>query len=1629
MKKTAKSLFVTLMMTVSIGVVGMAEAQVLSDYTAYPPFVNNSVAPNIMLVLDHSASMQLPAYVGCVYGDVNWNWGSGWEAVCDPTDSTILPANAYKTSQEYYGYFKNDKYYSYGPQKFTEDASCYNPATQDPKIGGADCYSGNLMNWATMTRLDLMRKALIGGKSVSPQGNAHTLLAAGAGATFTDYNLSCTFKLDRPNQSNLYRDFSISDAAGGGGANCDVSDSLKSDDFNNTSLDVKWTAVDIGTTTIGSQTETVGGTLDVSSDGSQIWGTSDNFRFVYQSFNKNFDLRLRIISPPIVAGEPYAKAALVVRESTDADSRQVHVAATQSEGLQFAYRATDGGTTNTFANYVNPVTYPIWVRLTRAGDSFTAYHSTDGVSWTQAGSINVNMSDDALVGMGTASYLPLTSGTGIYDEFIYCVEGCAVGTLSGANVQVELPEKDRKGIIQAVTDKDEDGVIDADAPRFGVMVYNGSAINGCIRVGIEGASMSALLNAIQNETAQSFTHTGAALEEAIDYFAQNDSLQTEGLQFAYRATDGGTTNTFANYVNPVTYPIWVRLTRAGDSFTAYHSTDGVSWTQAGSINVNMSDDALVGMGTASYLPLTSGTGIYDEFIYCVEGCAVGTLSGANVQVELPEKDRKGIIQAVTDKDEDGVIDADAPRFGVMVYNGSAINGCIRVGIEGASMSALLNAIQNETAQSFTHTGAALEEAIDYFAQNDSLHNNCDNTSKISGPAGNMDPFYDSGSPVACRKCFVLLISDGEWTDGTTDPVKPAHEGHITDLRPEAAMPGTQNLEIYSVFTFGASGAGRNAMQQIGMYGGYKDHDASDFPYTGEPEPADSRNVVLPDALCDPAGTWTDECKEWDKDADGIPDHYFEASEGNELEAALISAISAILKKAASGTSVSVLSTSGEGDGALYQAFFFPSQFEGFEELTWLGYVQGLFLDKNGNLREDTNGNDQLDLSSDKIVNIVFDDVTGETKVERFADNNGDANADSSTPESTIPLDQLIPIWEAGKELAKRTAASRTIWTTTDNSSLISFDNTAASTLKPYLRAATDAISGDIIDFIRGEIPVDGNGDPIYRNRSITVDGNLEVWKLGDIVYSTPTPVSSPRESYNLIYSDSSYQPFLEKYRNRRTVIYVGANDGMLHAFNAGCYDDSIKKFYPNVDGSGNCTTGGSWALGDEMWGFIPQELLPHLEWLTMKGYTHIFYNDLKPKITDAKLWGTGDGDHPGGWGTILIGGMRLGGGSIDDSNGTTHESSYYVLDITNPEIKPTLLGVFTDPDLGFTMSEPAVGRVKESAGNEKWFMIAGSGPTDYDGNRGSSNMFGADLDTHIFVWDLESGALTKIDTGDKGYMGNVITLDGNLDYSIDTVYVGSGYSQGVNENGKLYRVTTKQSVSPASWVLSTAFNATGPVLVSPSIAIDGFSNIWVYFGSGRFIAQADKLNTDDQGIYAIKDPCWYGDCTTTVTGLKNVTDIAVDEDESLSGSDAGGYTDFGELLDAMRTSFNGWEIDLLNGERVLSKPAVLGGVVLTTTFVPDVGDICAFQGKSNLYAMYYETGTAYIKDVIGTTGTTINRKISLGEGVPTAVGLHIGAEEGTKGFVQQGTGAISQIDATPPLDVKTGVVTWEEKRR
>ncbi|MDP1770178.1 MAG: PilC/PilY family type IV pilus protein [Nitrospirota bacterium] len=953
----------------------------------------------------------------------------------------------------------------------------------------------------------------------------------------------------------------------------------------------------------------------------------------------------------------------------------------------------------------------------------------------------------------------------------------------------------------------------------------------------------------------------------------------------------------------------------------------------------------------------------------------------------------------------------------------------------------------------------------------------------------------------------------------------AYWAHTNDLRPCTAagtdgtipvlnvtghcLAGLQNLSVYTFFAFGNI-AGREILMHTAKLGGFED----------------SNNNNIPDLV-----------SEWDKvinatgapGTDGIPDNYFESSNVDDLQDRLMATITAILRKSSSGTAISVLATSASGEGSVYQAYFYTSNVGlGGANVRWTGYTQGLFIDHLGNFREDTDQDGKLVYENDYIIRTSYDNnqaslTYGTVLVDKFVDANGDGSADSTTATiSGLGLKDILPFWEGGKQLANLASASRNLltWVDSNNDGLVQvgeqmqFATANSGTLGQYLRAGAAPYTADnIINFIRGD-EVAG-----LRTRMLEVplgSGTYKVWKLGDPIHSTPTIVSAPRTNYDLVYGDSSYTAFYQQYQNRREVVYVGANDGMLHAFNGGYYHKSDDPTTATVVEHGwytkNPTNNSSGRpLGDELWGYVPYQLLPQLQWLTRADYTHVYYVDLKPTVADVRIF-TPDADHPNGWGTVLIGGFRMGGSCGGCAAGTgappmtvnisgtprTFYSAYFVLDITNPEVDPKLLWSFSDAGLGLSIGTPSVMRVSPTADaktdntNAKWMVLFGSGPNGYAADLPPAP---AQVAT-VYAVDLRVGPgaansqVTKMAAGSwQSFVGNIAVLDNNFDYRHDVAYFGRTINTGALPwRGKMYRLTTSGCTnapcSTSTWGVAngasrvptemidtfndyTALSSTtvnlGPVTTAPSVTIDDANMVWVFFGTGRYLSNSDKTNTEQQYLFGIKDKVMNGGCTQTnaincnAVNLVNATNAVVcvvcaggtnqvtDPNNPALTSVTSGATSMAGLVQ----SRDGWYVKLVtaagtSAERSVSNPVVIAGAVFFPTLVP-TNDFCSSTGTSYLYALYYKTGSAYSSPVIGTSvsgaNTISNTRVLMGEGVASQVAIHIDGSGGSctggcdgggkppiKYCSQMSTGSSECKDASGPNPPWSRYLSWIRQR-
>jgi type IV pilus assembly protein PilY1 len=719
-------------------------------------------------------------------------------------------------------------------------------------------------------------------------------------------------------------------------------------------------------------------------------------------------------------------------------------------------------------------------------------------------------------------------------------------------------------------------------------------------------------------------------------------------------------------------------------------------------------------------------------------------------------------------------------------------------------------------------------------------------------------------------------------NSSADPVVPSYKMHMGFLNTKVPDSGQCSLKltktcqtnkdcgllegicngassVEAVYALGLfiSTEGEKALQNIALYGSFdrtKLWPSNRTNYPGK-QAGDPSNCVITSAGAScPGNQGTgSNCNslpasstDWDKNADGKADTYYYGDDALSIRSNLMNAVLDMISRASSGTAASVLASS-EGRGAnILQALFHPKKpFDGGTSAEWIGQMQNLWFSidpwlKSNAIREDTVQDKILNTTNDKRIIFKFDESQNKAIVNRY-DNSGNKE------EGDLNVDEVSTLWEAGDKLFSRnlTTTPRTIKTTLKGSSPYAFTDFTpgnAAALAPYLQATTTTEAIDIINYVLGydnvctgttnactsDAVCGGALDSCltYRSRTVTKGSTTGVWKLGDIVSSTPKIQSSVAVgNYSKTYFDTTYSSFTNStnYKKNGTA-YVGANDGMLHAINFGVFEEAWSGQGPSE--LARLTAASTADFGKERWAFIPKNMLPYLKYLADPEYAdcHLFYVDASPVIVDASINPpTGcSGDYwqcerktafqgssnnldlaKTSWRTLLVGSMRFGGACrgtttvCADVNGDGQKdcvntpvdvtesgvtksigySSYFALDITEQD-SPKLLWEFSDPALGFSSPGPEVmliaGRKNvgatseaDSTKNGRWFAVLASGPTGPV--KDLKFQAHSDQNLKVFILDLKTGELlTTISTLKDGttiqnaFAGSL--LGGSVDY-------------------------------------------------------------------------------------------------------------------------------------------------------------------------------------------------------------------------------------------------------------------------
>lgn len=571
---------------------------------------------------------------------------------------------------------------------------------------------------------------------------------------------------------------------------------------------------------------------------------------------------------------------------------------------------------------------------------------------------------------------------------------------------------------------------------------------------------------------------------------------------------------------------------------------------------------------------------------------------------------------------------------------------------------------------------------------------------------------------------------------------------------------------------------------------------------------------------------------------------------------------------------------------------------------------------------------------------------------------------------TIPNTRQIITMNADKKLVPFT------WGDLDATRRAELDPTATATTGPKL-----------VNYLRGSKTDEAPAGLGYRARKTTV--------LGDIVNSAPTFVGAPTFRYPDGLEEASYAKFRADNINRPHTVYVGANDGMLHAFRT-------------ID------TGKDQPV-TEIWAYVPSIVLKNMKTLSDPLYTHRYFVDGTTTAGDAYI-----NDK---WRTMLAAGLNKGGQGI------------YALDVTDPDAvkesgaNSVLHWEFTDKDdidMGFSFSRPQIVRMM----NGKWAAVFGNGYS----NTAADGTVSTTGNAVLYIVDLATGQkIAKIDTGvgmsadPKGTsrpngLSTPVVIDVNGDNTADYAYAGDLF-------GHLWKFDLT-SADPAAWKVSyTVSGKAAPLFTAKEAEAEGGEiqaiterpnvsrgpkgrGLAVVFGTGKYFETGDSnvaSLTTVNSFYGLLDPN-SGDASDIIATREDGVLVAQSITNELYDLEfgSGKAGDPKVTADVRVTSANaqtetsrGWYIDLksptknFEGEMQVSDPILRNGDVIFTTIVPNA-DPCENGGSSWLMELNLFTGMA-----TPTTPFDINNNGKFddgvdtnGDGKPDAVGNGVRSEVG-----------------------------------
>jgi type IV pilus assembly protein PilY1 len=420
---------------------------------------------------------------------------------------------------------------------------------------------------------------------------------------------------------------------------------------------------------------------------------------------------------------------------------------------------------------------------------------------------------------------------------------------------------------------------------------------------------------------------------------------------------------------------------------------------------------------------------------------------------------------------------------------------------------------------------------------------------------------------------------------------------------------------------------------------------------------------------------------------------------------------------------------------------------------------------------------------------------------------------------------------------------------------------------------------------------------------------------GDIINSGP--VFKKRANPDL--SGAGYSSFAQSVDNRTSMIYVGANDGMFHAFRA--------------------------TDGKEMFAYIPRAVAGKLNLLTNPVYNHQPYVDGVPTVDEAQVGGA--------WRTLAVSGM--GGGA----------QGVFALDVTDPNAfdASKVLFEFTDrddPDMGSIVRQPKLVRMRMAGTGTpvfKWFIAVGSGYNNYI-NDGYSSTSGAQALFLLSVdkkpdqsWTLNSNYFKMVLTANSNTAADALANPGvALGANGEATYFYAGdlhgklwkfdFSSGLSASNAATAVKISSGSTIPLMIAKDPGGVGQPITVTPMVSNGALSGHMVVFGTGKFAEPSDAITTQVNSIYGVWDNLNNTVANFNVDRSKLYARTIVSSTSSvtLSGSESFSFGSGGS------GTYRGWYFDLpTSKERVSTEMAFgIGGLFINST-IP-VGE-CSGDGS------------------------------------------------------------------------------------